>query len=243
LGAGAVVAIAVPVFVAVLGAVVTLIVKRIDIRAAAERTHAESRVEGYEHILTASDACWYWNLRLISGGFSGDEAEMSELLEPWEREVLSIRQRGIDTLKAHSHDFNTVDMAITYIDVITTAILDRDDLTPEHYEQAREVVLDCQRRDTGLEKRLRLGGIKRWPKKLAALRESVRPAPTRVEYLTAKAHAAGLDGVVIVDDGSAIVEWLDRRNKLNEELRSSMERAAARLDEWRSQGRWSQELP
>jgi hypothetical protein len=62
-GAGAVVAIVVPVGVAVLGAIVAVFVKRIEVRAGVERSHAQARVEGYERVLTAADACWYWNLK------------------------------------------------------------------------------------------------------------------------------------------------------------------------------------
>lgn len=229
--------ILVPLATAAIAATVAVVLKRVDVRAGVEQSHAQARIEGYERVLTAADAAWYWSVKCALMLPIEDPEEIRDPSERWHREAQGVLEHGIDQLQAHSRDFTAAEAAIAYLIHAAEMRLD-DDVIPEHYEQARDLVLDCQRHDTGLSKRLQLGGVKRWPKKLAALRESAKHPEIRADILKAKARDAGVDGFIIADDGTAILEMLERQEKMHESLNQSLGITAARLEKWRTRDLW-----
>lgn len=245
MSAGLVAAIVIPLVVALIGVIVPVMKLRADKRTSTELAHAEPLIEGYERVLAALDAKWYWTLKrhlqyLPHPDIEDERAEYWELHERWKAAYLPLFHIGTDLIAAHSHDVKTARFATAYLDGMTG--MEYEEMEVEQYDQARQWLIDCQRIDTGLDGELKLEKPRRRKKRLAKLRAKVRKPPTKLQRLHDKAVAAGAEGVIVIGGGDVLLEEVKRVERIGEEMEESLLTTESRLKHWQAKGLWSEPL-
>ncbi|WP_327652049.1 hypothetical protein [Micromonospora aurantiaca] len=219
--------------------------KRVDRRVALDGRHAQARESAYDLILTAGDVAWNFIARNYVNEVDEGESLPASEKEEGAQLCHALLVQGIDQLEAHAADMNLVRPVLGKF---YQTIFANHDGSAAAYEEARKLVVDCRRRDSGLKQLLTerpssgwrqlipTRAVRDWRKRLRSQLEQ-RPSYRGIE----------VDQVIRTDDGVTLVAVADGGNfaaileeqwAWSSEMRSSVAKTEARIAHWRQKGTW-----
>ncbi|MFY1634268.1 hypothetical protein ACN27F_13465 [Solwaraspora sp. WMMB335] len=232
----------VPLACAIIAGIVAIYGKRVDGRVALDGRHAQARESAYDLILAAGDVAWNFIARSYVDEVDGLQSMTKRDREEGTRRCHALLVQGIDQLESHAADMNVIRPVLGKF---YQTIFANNDGSAAAYEQVRASVVDCRRRDSGLNRILRERPSSGWRQLIPtrAVREWRRRLRSQLEQplyrgIQVDQVIRTVDGTTLVSvpDGERFAAILDEQLSWAREMRASVATTEARIAHWRQKG-------